>query len=74
MRSDATSEARVRGEAPAAYAALRGRLSPNNCGEHARGKDGIGALSIPPESSLALVRLRLFLLPRDRIEKHEKLL
>ena len=36
MRSDATSEARVRGEAPAALLP-EGALSPNNCGEHARG-------------------------------------
>ncbi|MGD0660619.1 MAG: hypothetical protein ABSD38_21370 [Syntrophorhabdales bacterium] len=39
MRSDATSEARVREEAPAALLP-EGALSPDNCGEHARGKDG----------------------------------
>ncbi|MGA2109711.1 MAG: hypothetical protein ABSH25_18965 [Syntrophorhabdales bacterium] len=39
MRSDATSEASVRGEAPQALP-VEGALSPYNCGEHARGKDG----------------------------------
>jgi len=43
MRSDATSEARVRGGAPAALP-VEGALSPNNCGEHARGKDGAACL------------------------------
>ena len=38
MRSDATSEARVRGEAPQALP-VEGALSPYNCGEHARGKE-----------------------------------
>ena len=39
MRSDKPSEARLRGEAPQALP-VEGALSPNNCGEHARGKDG----------------------------------
>ena len=59
MRSDATSEARVRGEAPQACnqdgsteknrgggpqaLPVEGALSPYNCGEHARGKDGAAA-------------------------------
>jgi len=42
MRGGATSEARVRGEAPQALP-VEGALSPDNCGEHARGKDGMAA-------------------------------